>query len=71
MRKPAVERSKDRVLSRDETQTLWAALDGPHFSTRTAAALRLMRGEVVARPVMVSWQAVMDYCRATMGFEMR
>ncbi|MGD9501269.1 MAG: DNA repair protein RadC [Methyloceanibacter sp.] len=34
-----------------------------------AAALRLMRGEVLARPVLASWQAVMDYCRATMGFE--
>jgi DNA repair protein RadC len=34
-----------------------------------AAALRLMRGEVLERPVLGSWQAVIDYCRATMGFE--
>ncbi|MET0301697.1 MAG: DNA repair protein RadC, partial [Methyloceanibacter sp.] len=33
------------------------------------AALRLMRGEVLERPVLGSWQAVVDYCRATMGFE--
>jgi DNA repair protein RadC len=34
-----------------------------------AAALRLMRGEVLERPVLGSWQAVIDYCRATMGFK--
>ncbi|MEM7193237.1 MAG: DNA repair protein RadC [Pseudomonadota bacterium] len=34
-----------------------------------AAALRLMRGEVLERPVMSSWQGVIDYCRAAMGFE--
>jgi DNA repair protein RadC len=34
-----------------------------------AAALRLMRGEVLERPVLGSWQAVIDHCRATMGFE--
>ena len=34
-----------------------------------AAALRLMRGEVLERPVLSSWSLVLDYCRATMGFE--
>src|SRR5512134_2024156 len=34
-----------------------------------AAALRLMRGEVLDRPVLSSWALVLDYCRATMGFE--
>jgi DNA repair protein RadC len=34
-----------------------------------AAALRLMRGEVLERPVLSSWALVLDYCRATMGFE--
>jgi DNA repair protein RadC len=33
-----------------------------------AAALRLMRGEVVERPVLASWQQVLDYCHAAMGF---
>lgn len=33
-----------------------------------AAALRLMRGEVLERPVPASWQQVLDYCRAAMGF---
>ncbi len=34
-----------------------------------AAALRLMRGEVIDRPVLSSWAQVLDYCRASMGFE--
>ena len=42
VRKPGVERSKDRVLSRDELRTFWESLDGPHFSEQTAAALRLV-----------------------------
>ena len=33
-----------------------------------AAALRLMRGEVLERPVLTSWSQVLDYCRASMGF---
>ncbi len=34
-----------------------------------AAAVRLMRGEVLERPVLSSWSHVLDYCRASMGFE--
>ena len=34
-----------------------------------AAALRLVRGEVLERPVLSSWAQVLDYCRASMGFE--
>lgn len=33
------------------------------------AALRLMRGEVLERPLLGSWKQVLDYCRAAMGFE--
>ena len=33
-----------------------------------AAALRLMRGEVIDRPVLGSWLQVLDYCRAAIGF---
>jgi DNA repair protein RadC len=33
-----------------------------------AAALRLMRGEVLERPVLSSWSQVLDYGRASMGF---
>jgi DNA repair protein RadC len=33
-----------------------------------AAAVRLMRGEVLERPVLSSWSQVLDYCRASMGF---
>jgi DNA repair protein RadC len=34
-----------------------------------AAAVRLMRGEVFERPALSSWTRVLDYCRASMGFE--
>ena len=34
-----------------------------------ASALRLMRGEVIDRPVLDSWSSVLAYCRAAMGFE--
>jgi DNA repair protein RadC len=34
-----------------------------------AATLRLMRGEVLERPALASWQQVLDYCHAAMGFE--
>lgn len=35
------------------------------------AALRLMREAVMHKPVLGSWNAVLDYCRASMGFETR
>ena len=38
------------------------------FKLVRAAALRLMRGEVLERPVLSSWAQVLDYCRASMGF---
>lgn len=34
-----------------------------------AAALRLLRGEFLERPLLGSWAQVLDYCRASMGFE--
>lgn len=36
-----------------------------------AAALRLMRGEIMNRPALSSWNQVLEYCRAAMGFETR
>jgi DNA repair protein RadC len=36
-----------------------------------AGALRLMQGGIMQRPVLASWGAVLDYCRAAMGFEAR
>ncbi|HZB93784.1 MAG TPA: DNA repair protein RadC [Stellaceae bacterium] len=33
-----------------------------------AAAARLLRAEVTARPVISSWQALVDYCAAQAGF---
>lgn len=34
-----------------------------------AAAVRLVRGEVMERPMLGSWTAVLDYCRGAMAFE--
>jgi DNA repair protein RadC len=36
-----------------------------------AAALRMMRSEISASPVLSSWNQVLDYLRAVQGFEMR
>jgi len=36
-----------------------------------AAALRLMRGEIMRKPALSSWSQVLDYCRAAMGFQSR
>lgn len=36
-----------------------------------AAALRLMQGQIMQRPVLASWEQVVAYCRASMGFEDR
>ena len=36
-----------------------------------AAALRLMRGAILEKPVLGSWDNVLNYCRAAMGFEKR
>jgi DNA repair protein RadC len=36
-----------------------------------AASLRLVRGEVMNRPALSSWKAIVDYCRAAMAFETR
>jgi DNA repair protein RadC len=33
-----------------------------------AAAQRILRGEIRRRPVLSSWSAVIDYCRAAMAF---
>ena len=33
-----------------------------------AAALRLLQGRVLDAPVLSSWQALLDYCRASMAF---
>jgi len=36
-----------------------------------AAALRFMQGRIMQRPVLGSWTAVVDYCKAAMGYETR
>jgi DNA repair protein RadC len=41
------------------------------FKVVEAAAHRLARGEVRRRPVLSSWDTVLEYCRTTMAFEER
>jgi len=36
-----------------------------------AAALRLMKAEIAERPVLGSWNQVLDYCKAVQGHEQR
>ena len=36
-----------------------------------AAALRLMQKQVIDKPLLGTWQEVIDYCRAAMGYEAR
>ncbi len=40
-----------------------------HLKAVRAAALRLAREDVMDKPVMSSWQSLIDYCRASMGHE--
>ncbi|HUT51300.1 MAG TPA: DNA repair protein RadC [Alphaproteobacteria bacterium] len=41
------------------------------IKTAQAAALRLAKAEAMERPVMASWNKVLDYCRASMAYETR
>jgi len=36
-----------------------------------ASALRIMQGGIMQRPVLTTWDAVLAYCRAAMGFEVQ
>jgi DNA repair protein RadC len=36
-----------------------------------AASVRLMRAEIIDKPVLSSWQQVVDYCHAVMAYEAR
>ncbi len=36
-----------------------------------AAALELMRTEIIDKPILSSWQQAIDYCHAAMGYESR
>lgn len=40
-----------------------------HLKVVHAAAMRYARGAVRERPLLSSWSAVIDYCRATMAYE--
>ena len=38
------------------------------LKTAQAAALKLMRQEIMERPILSSWDQVLAYCRASMGY---
>jgi DNA repair protein RadC len=54
--------------------SLLAEMDGlgdaaiTEFKVVEAAARRIARGEIRRRPVLSSWEAVLDYCRTAMAF---
>jgi len=39
------------------------------LKTSQAAALHLIRAQIMAQPTVSSWQALLDYCRAAMGHD--
>jgi DNA repair protein RadC len=39
------------------------------FKLIRASALRFMKGEIINRPLLSSWSAILEYCRASMAFE--
>jgi DNA repair protein RadC len=61
-----------RVISADPQELLEVSGVGEAalvtIKTVQAAALRLARAEAMERPVMSSWQKVLDYCRASMAY---
>jgi DNA repair protein RadC len=63
------------VISAPEPLLLEVAGVGPGIVTELklirAAALRLAKGDILHKPVLSSWNAIVDYCRAAMAFEDR
>jgi DNA repair protein RadC len=60
------------VISAEPERLLEVKGVGPAVATELkliqAAALRLTRGQVINRPVLASWNAIIEYCRAAMAF---
>jgi DNA repair protein RadC len=63
------------VISAPEQLLLEITGVGPAIVTELklirAAALRLAKGEILHKPLLSSWNAIVDYCRAAMAFEDR
>ncbi|MBB1498797.1 DNA repair protein RadC [Paracoccus sp. MC1862] len=61
----------NRVLSADPAQLTQVEGVGPAIVTELkiieAAAQRLARSKVINRPVLTSWDALLDYCHTTMA----
>jgi DNA repair protein RadC len=60
------------VISAEPERLMEVKGVGPAVATELkliqAAALRLTRGQVLNRPVLASWNAIIEYCRAAMAF---
>ncbi|HUR42653.1 MAG TPA: DNA repair protein RadC [Aestuariivirga sp.] len=60
------------VLSADRTRLMEVKGVGEAVATELkiihAAAMRLMKGQVINRPVLASWNSILEYVRAAMAF---
>lgn len=60
------------VISAEPLRLMEVKGVGPAVATELkliqAAALRLTRGQVLQRPLLASWNAIIEYCRAAMAF---
>lgn len=60
------------VISAEPQRLMEVKGVGPAVATELkliqAAALRLTRGQVLQRPLLGSWNAIIEYCRAAMAF---
>ena len=60
------------VISADRTRLMEVKGVGEAVATELkvihAAAMRLMKGQVINRPVLASWNAILEYVRAAMAF---
>lgn len=79
--KPAAKELLERFGSFSEVVNAPAELlkETPYIGDAAVVELRLvreaarqfLRDDVIEKPLMSSWSAVLDYCKATMGFETR
>ena len=60
------------VISAEPERLMEVKGVGPAIATELkliqAAALRLTKGQILHKPVLSSWNAIIDYCRAAMAF---
>ncbi len=60
------------VISAEPERLMEVKGVGPAIATELkliqAAALRLTKGQIINKPLLSSWNAIIDYCRAAMAF---